>query len=206
MKLAPIFLLIWLPFSASSQVELGVRSGVAFSKQKFDNYGFPPHLSKHIEGVELGATLNWFFLPSFFLQPELNFIQKGGDYSNRTIKINCLEAAVSLGFERKCERLSLFLNSGVYIDRIINKIMDRPVGNNIEDYDWGWGLMHGGGAAIPIGKGWIGLAGRYRYSLSGFRKAYATDINGERIPGQDPIIIYKNKGWSINLFYKIDIQ
>ena len=160
MKFITIFLLILLPIAARSQVEVGVRSGVAFSKQKYDNYSYPPHLSNHIVSIEAGAMLNWFFLRSFFLQPELTFIQKGGAYSNSTVKIDHLEAATLLGYERKCEKLSLFVNSGVFMDRILNRIMDRSVGNDNDEYNWGWGLMHGGGAAIPIGKGWIGLAGR----------------------------------------------
>jgi hypothetical protein len=144
---------------------------------------------------------------SFFLQPELSFVQKGGAYPNdHPDKINHLEAATLLGFEKKCETLSLFLNAGLFGDRVIKKVLDRRGGKDNDEFDWGWGLMYGGGAAIPIGKGWIGLAGRYRHSISGFRKIYETDIFRERIPDRDPIIINKNRGWSINLFYKIDIR
>ena len=207
-KFLTIFLLVLAACTAQSQVEVGIRGGVAFSKQKFDNYSFPPHLSNHIEGIEVGATLNWFFLRSFFLQPELTFIQKGGIISFHTLKINNVEAAALFGYERKCEKLSLFVSSGAFVDRVLN-IARGSTGNStpdreIEVFNWGWGLMYGGGAAIPIGNGWIGLAGRFRHSLSSFRRiSYFADLGGN--PETPFIVNYKNRGWSINLYYKIDI-
>jgi len=207
MKFTTLFLLILLPIAVRSQVSVGVRSGVALSKQKYTTFGYPPDLSNRIVGIEAGALLNWFFVRSFFLQPELTFIQKGGAYPDGTNKINHLEAVVLLGFERKCEPLSVFLNSGVFLDRILSVLNDGagplpPFPSNEFENNWGGGLLQSGGAAFHVGKGWIGLEGRYRYSLSYFRDIDGNDIGGD--PG--PVLKLSNKGWSMNLTYKIDIQ
>jgi hypothetical protein len=208
MKFITIFLLILLPIAARSQVEVGVRSGVAFSKQKFEVFGYPSELSNSIVGIDAGVMLNWFFLHNLSLQPELSFIQKGGAYPNGTNKINHLELAALLGFERKSGQLSVFVNSGVFLDKVLNTPKDGygPLApyppNGFEYNNWGWGLIHSGGSAIQVGKGWIGLVGRYRYSLNYFRDVDGTDINDD--PG--PILNLRNKGWSINLYYKIDIH
>ncbi len=210
MKLTTLFLLILLPIAIQSQVEVGFRSGVALSKQKFDSFGYPHDLSNHIAGLEAGAMLNWLFVRGFFLQPEITFIQKGGVYPNGTIKTNSLEIATALGFERKCEPLSIFLSSGIFLDRILNKPLDdggptAPYSpDDLDDNDWGWGLLQTGGVAIDVGKGWVGLEGRYRYSLSYFRHVYGIGVDGE--PSPDPIVNFRNKGWSINLTFKIEIQ
>ena len=205
-----IFLLILLPIGVRAQIEVGVRNGIAFSKQKYDNFGYPPLLSNHVIGVDAGVMLNWFFMRSLFLQPELNFIQKGGIYPNGANKINHLELATLLGYEKKSEELSAFVSSGLFLDKVINIPKDEggPLApyqpDEFEDNKWGLGLIHSGGASVKIGKGWIGLAGRYRHSLTDFRHVYGVDVNGD--PSHDPIVNFRNKGWSINLTYKIEIQ
>jgi hypothetical protein len=144
------------------------------------------------------------------LQPEITFIQKGGGYPNGTIKANNIEIATMLGFKRKCEPLSVFLSSGIFLDKILNIPLDdggptAPYSpDDLDDNDWGWGLLQVGGASIQVGKGWIGLEGRYRYSLSYFRHVYGIGIDGD--PSSDPIVNFRNIGWSINLTFKIEIQ
>ena len=207
MKFTTIFLLILLPVLVQSQMTIGFKSGVALSKQKYEVFRDPLDLSNRLVGIEAGVMLNWFFQRSFFLQPELTFIQKGGAYPDGTNKVNHLEAAALLGFERKCEPLSVFLNSGVFLDRVVNVINDEsgplpPFPPNEFENNWGWGLLQSGGAAFNVGKGWIGLEGRYRYSLNYFRDIDGNDINDE--PG--PVLKLRNKGWSFNLTYKIEIR
>lgn len=212
MKFTAIFLMVLLPVVAWTQIEMGVRGGVAFSRQKFDNFCHTPCTSHHIVGIDAGVMLNWFFRPRFYLQPELSFVQKGGVYNdiNGTNKINQLEIATLYGYAWKCEQLSVFVTTGLFLDRILNTPKNEGPyttaypQNGVEDNKWGWGLIHGGGAAIPVGNGWIGLEGRYRYSQIESRYVYGFSINGERTP--DPILNYKNKGWSISLTYKIGIQ
>ena len=207
MKFKTIFLLILLPIGVGAQIEFGIRSGVAFSKQKYTTFNYPPDLSNYMVGAEAGIVLNWFFSHNFFMQPELNFIQKGGAYPDGTNKINHLEVAFLLGFERRRESSSFFLNTGAFMDRVLKVINDKagplpPFPPNTFENKWGWVLVQAGGVRFKAGKGWIGLCGRYRYSLNYFRI-----INGEDI-GDDPgpILNLRNKGWSFNLNYKIDIR
>ncbi len=213
MKFTTIYFLMVLPVAMQSQVDVGVRSGIAFSKQKYDNFCHSPCTSNHILGMETGIMLNWFFLPSFFLQPELSFVQKGGTHighKKNTNKVNQLEMAALFGYSWKNEQLYVFVNTGLFLDRILNivKYEGGPLSpyqlEEVEDNNWGWGLAHGGGAAIQVGKGWLELAGRFRHSQIESRHIYEFSINGER--SQDPVLNYKNRGWSISLAYKIGIR
>ncbi len=209
MKSTTIFLLFFLPIAAWSQVEVGIRSGVSFSKQKFIVFEDPAEISDRIVGIDAGVMLNWFFLHSFFLQPELSFTQKGGAYPNGSNRINHLEAATLIGYERKNERLSAFISSGLFLDRVVGRPKDgagphAPYPPNWFGYNsWGWGLLQSGGVAVQVGKGWIGVSGRYRYSLSDFRNIYDVYIIGDP---PEQILNLKNKGWSVNLTYKINIK
>ncbi len=42
MKVSTIFMLILIPIVARSQVEVGIRSGLAFSKQQYGNICYSP--------------------------------------------------------------------------------------------------------------------------------------------------------------------
>ena len=213
MKFTIICSLLLLPILTLSQVTVGIRSGMAFSKQKYDNFCHSPCTSNHIIGMEIGAMLNWFFLNDLFLQPEFSFVQKGGTYISHVKdinKINHIETAILAGYEKKSEQLSIFVNSGLFLDRVL-KILKYEGGpfspyhpDEIKDNKWGWGFIHSGGVAIPINNGQIGIEGRYRYSLNEYRRIYELSIDGERSPNS--VLNYKNKGWSINLTYKATIQ
>ena len=209
MKFAAVLLLVFLSLTAQSQVEVGIRSGVAVSKQNFIVFEDPAQSSDQVVGVDAGMMLNWFFLPSFFLQPELSFTQKGGSYPNGSNKINHIEVATLVGFERKSEKLSAFIGSGLFLDRVIGRPKDgagphAPYPPDwFEHNSWGWGILQSGGIAIQVGQGWIGMSGRYRHSLNDFRNIHDVFIIGDP---PEQILTLKNKGWSINLTYKIEIK
>jgi hypothetical protein len=148
------------------------------------------------------------FSKVLYLQPELTFIQKGGDKAflidNLTIKTNQLELAALVGYKVKTNWLSIFFNPGVFYGRIISKSIDgNPFLNPYKQAysNWDFGLIFGGGIEFPIGSGKIILEGRYRPSLNNFGRIEDADPN-------DPIFdsSLKNRGWGLNLGYSIVIR
>jgi hypothetical protein len=158
------------------------------------------------------VATKWSFLDKFYIQPELTFIQKGGDISNRIVKVNQLEIATLIGYEVQLKSISFYINSGVFLGRVLSLSKDEdPFANaaitlSSHDEDWDWGFVYGIGTDMKIGVGRLGFEARYRMSQNDFRYTTQGTLVGGSIPNPSFFIFLKNRGWGLNLSYRVPFK
>ena len=83
-----------------SQNSFGLRGGGCFSK--YDYREFVDGVSENVVGMEIGIFTNLALYKGLFIQPEIGFIQKGGNgkfvLDNLKVKTNQIEFATLVGY------------------------------------------------------------------------------------------------------------
>jgi hypothetical protein len=208
MKLIPIFIFLIFVIPVRGQNHFGIRSGVILSKQDYGYVG--GGLSDYVTGMEVGAISRIHLFKGFYIQPELSFLQKGGkkDFilDKLKIKTNQLEFSMLLGYQFDIKRVSLYLNSGGFLGRVLSESTDGNPFSNLAykryfDNNWDYGVIFSSGFSLSVGVGKILLDFKYRYSENRFR---LIELGSSPENVATTISIY-NRGWGGTIGFCIPI-
>lgn len=206
MKVLFIFsLFIIICTHSLSQNSFGLRGGGCLSK--YDYGEFVDGVSENVVSMEIGIFTNFALYKGLFIQPEIGFIQKGGNgkfvLDNLKVKTNQIELATLVGYKIQPKNISIFVNAGIFLGYIFDRKTEGnpfsfPVIANKEN-DWDWGVQFGGGVGTQAGIGTLAIESRYRFSQSYYRKTTYGLVQG------DPLfsMSLKNKCFDLSLSYYI---
>lgn len=191
---------------ALSQNYFGFRGGGCLSK--YDYGGFvDDRASENVVGLEIGVFTNLTLYKGLFIQPEIGFIQKGGNgkmvIDDLRIKTNQVELATLVGYKIQPKTISVFVNAGIFLGYIFDRTTEgnpflSPVLFNKEN-DWDWGILFGAGIGTQAGIGTLAIESRYRFSQSYHRKTTYGAVQGDPLFG----IYLKNRCLDFTLSYYI---
>lgn len=186
MKYTVAILCFFYSLIANGQNAIGIHIGVLFSKLDYDEAN--DGLSNSVVGIEAGILYKLLMAKNIYVQPNLLFIQKGGDKNfgmgNLQLKSNQLESSALFGYQLGNRNTQLFVNLGPYYGRVLNtSIKENPFLANhrfiFSKQDYGYLL--GGGVAYRVNEFDLSFFVNYRRSLNKAGKILFFALPGETI-------------------------
>jgi opacity protein-like surface antigen len=153
-KILLVILGLALTCGVSAQVRFGAKLGGTLSNKFTSSSGLLKPIKSHPKfGFEVGGLLEYSFLPSFALQPELLYVNNGWKYNEeggtyrRTDILHNIQVPINLKYKVGTDNLKFYTTAGPYIGFIVAaKARYESGAANIEDLnkiDFGIGAGFG---------------------------------------------------------------
>ncbi len=198
------FIVFLSPVLLSAQTEFGIKAGTFDARFRYftdDEYFLNSDKIKRLE-VGIFATIK--IGKKLFIEPEINFLEKGGKTptatgsSPATTIMRQVELVVPLMYQYAQKGFFVFVKGGASYGHFVSGYKETPITGRKElEFDNfhlrrpDLGFLVGGGIGVLLQKSRFFVESRYRQSI-----LYTSDVNLE-----DFKFSTKNRGWGIYLCY-----
>jgi hypothetical protein len=168
--LLTLLFVVGLGFTSMAQsISVGPRVGFTSSKIVGDL------TTNAVEGLQVGAVLNYGINDMLSVQPELLLVQKGGSFFGNSMKMNFLEVPVLAKASFELGEFTGFATGGPTFGYLMNgSFKDREGSEDMEFEDGDkrleLGASLGVGLGYNVGPGTLNLDVRYGLGLSSLNK------------------------------------